>query len=556
AKLSYFHKPGKNPLVPWTIGEVVDKTADVKGDNTAVVSCHQKITKTFTQLRDDVNQFAASLVSFKLPVGSKIGMLAPNLYEWAVVQFAAAKAGLVLVNVNTAYQEPELEFCLNHVKCAAVIIAGKFSRQDYYEMLLHITPELERDLPGELRSTRVISLHHRNVLYDRLVLGTVTFDDLMESATAEDHAAMNAICSRLQFDDAVSIQFTSGSTGRPKAAQLSHFNVVNNANMIGRGFGLHKQDESICLNVPMMHCYGTVVGTLTAAIFGSTTVMPAPSFNAEAALECITKHRCTFIFGTPTMYVDMLAQLEQGQYDVSSVRKDAMGSDHLPIKVELTAEKPLSDKRQAPFIKWDDFRKAFGDLAPEHGLGIRIAEAVRIATKVFSVKIVNGQGNVVPLRERGELCVRGYLVFKGYYREEGKTSEVIRNNWYHTGDEATMSEDGRIMIWGRIKDMIIRGGENVCPKEIEDFLYTHPDVLEVQVVGVPDERLGEEACAWIRLKSGKMLSQEDIRNFCKGKISHFKIPRYVLFVDSFPKTEIGKIQKTEMLKESKKILSL
>ncbi|KAM7308219.1 medium-chain acyl-CoA ligase ACSF2, mitochondrial [Ixodes scapularis] len=321
--LSYFHKPGKNPFLPWTMGEVVDRTADAKGDNIAIVSCHQGIAKTFTELRDEVNQFAASLVSLKLPLGSKIGMLAPNIYEWMVVKFAVAKAGLVLVNINTAYQAPELELCLNHTKCAALIVAGKFCRQSYYEMLLQIAPELDRVSPGELKSARLPLLKHVIMINDSPMRGTVTFDELMKSATAEDYAAMNAIYSKLQFDEAVNIQFTSGTTGRPKAAMLSHFNVVNNANLIGRGFGLHEQSEVICLNAPMMHCYGIVVGTLTAAIFGSTTVMPAPSFKAEAALEAIAKHRCTFIYGTPTMFIDMLAQLERGNYDLSSVRKGA-----------------------------------------------------------------------------------------------------------------------------------------------------------------------------------------------------------------------------------------
>ncbi|KAM7296744.1 hypothetical protein ISCGN_021899 [Ixodes scapularis] len=291
SQLSYFHKPGKQPLLPWTLADVLDKTADAKGDNKAIVSCHQGITKTYTEYRNDINQFAASLMSLNLPVGSMIGIMAPNLYEWGVVQFAAAKAGLVLVNINTAYQAYELEYCLNHTECEAVILSEKFARQDYYQSLLEIAPELERAAPGELKSPRLPYLRHVILISDSPKPGTVTFDDLMKSATNADHAAMQSISSKLQFDAAANVLFTSGTTGRPKAALLSHFNIVNNANLGGRSFGLHEQDDSICLNVPLVHCYGCVGGSLAAAIFGATLVMPAPSFKAKAALEAIAEQR-------------------------------------------------------------------------------------------------------------------------------------------------------------------------------------------------------------------------------------------------------------------------
>ncbi|CAN7937315.1 unnamed protein product, partial [Ixodes hexagonus] len=555
SSLSYFHNPGKEPLLSWTLGEVVDRTADVKGDNTAVVSCHQNISKTFTEYRNDINQVAAGLVSLRLPVGSKIGIVAPNLYEWSVIQFAAAKAGLVLVNVNTAYQIPELEFCLNHTECAAVIMADKFARQDYYQMLLQIAPELERSVAGELKTARLPLLKHVILIGDITKPGTVTYDDLMQSATADHHAAMHSLASKLQFDEAINLQFTSGTTGRPKAAQLSHFNIVNNANLLGRFAGLHEQDESLCLNVPLIHCYGCVAGTLAAAIFGSTTVMPAPSFNAKAALEAITKHRCTFLYGTPTMYIDMINQLEQGDYDVSSVRKGTMAGAPCPPEVVKSARTKLNAQRFYIVYGTTETSPVITATCPDEPTNEWI-ETVGRPFGHTEVKIVDAEDRIVPVNQRGELCTRGYLVFMGYFKEEGKTREVVRNNWYHTGDEAAMSEDGRLTIMGRIKDMIIRGGENVYPLEIEDFLYTHPDVLEVQVVGVPDKRLGEESCAWIKLKPGKTLNEEDVKHFCRGKLSHFKIPKYVLFVESFPKTVSGKIQKHKMREESKKILNL
>ncbi|KAM7308223.1 medium-chain acyl-CoA ligase ACSF2, mitochondrial [Ixodes scapularis] len=556
ASLSYFHNPGREPLLPWTLGQVVDRTADVKGDNAAVVSRHQNITKTYTQLRDDVNQFAAALVSLKLAVGSKIGMLAPNLYEWVVVQFAAANAGLVLVNVNTAYQVPELEFCLNHAECAALIVAGKCSRQDYYKMLLQMAPELERGaLPGELKSTRLPFLKHVILIDDAPMRGTVTFDDLMKSATGADHAAMRSISSKLQFDATVNVQFTSGTTGGPKAAQLSHFNVVNNANLNGRLFGLHENSESICLNVPMLHCYGCVCGSLAAAIFGSTIVMPAPSFKAKAALEAIAEQRCTFIYGTPTMYVDIINEQREGMYDVSSVRKAVMAGAPCPQELVKHAKKTLNVQKFYMMYGSTEASPIITGTNPSEPMEQWI-ETVGTPLDHTEVKIVDSQDRIVPVNQSGELCARGYLVFKGYLKQDEKTREVVRDNWYHTGDEATMSEEGRITIRGRLKDLIIRGGDNIYPQEIEHFLYTHSDVLEVQVVGVPDPRFGEEVCAWIKLKSGKKLSHDDVISFCKGKISHYKIPRYVLLVDSFPKTESGKIQKHKMRVESVKILNL
>ncbi|KAG0414578.1 hypothetical protein HPB47_008274 [Ixodes persulcatus] len=530
SQLSYFHKPGKRPLLAWTLADVLDKTADAKGDNKAIVSCHQGITKTYTEYRNDMNQFAASLMSLNLPIGSMIGIMAPNLYEWGLVQFAAAKAGLVLVNINTAYQAPELEHCLNHTECEAVILSEKFARQDYYQTLLEIVPDLERSAPGELKGPRLPFLKHVILISDSPKPGTVTFNDLMKSATSADHAAMRCVSSKLQFDAAVNVQFTSGTTGQPKAALLSHFNMVNNANSIGRMFGLHEEDDSICLNVPLVHCYGCVGGSLAAAMFGATLVMPSPSFKAKAALQAIAEQRqvCAYIYSDTVINFFFLR--------VTTLLNTVGTTFQILYGCTETSPVITCSERAESTEQW--------------------IQTVGKPTDHVEVKIVDSQGTVVPVNQSGELCARGYLVFKGYLKQDDKTREVVRDNWYHTGDEATMSEDGRITIRGRIKDMIIRGGENIYPQEIENLIYTHSDVLEVQVVGVPDSRLGEEVCAWIILKPGKSLSEGDVKGFCKGKISYFKIPRYVLFAESFPKTVSGKIQKHKLRDESKKILNL
>lgn len=551
--LSYHHTPGKQPLLPLTLGEVVDRAADQHGDKVAIVSCHQSIRKTYSEYKRDIDQLAAALVSLKLRVGSKIAMIAPNMYEWPVVQFATARAGLVLVNINTAYQIPELEYSLHKTGCEAIIFSAQFARQEYYKMLLQIAPELESSTPGDLKSAKLPKLKHVIGISDERKPGTVTFADLMESVTNQHLKDMHAISSRLQFDDPINLQFTSGTTGKPKAAQLSHFNVVNNGYLIGERLELDKQ--VICLNVPFIHCYGCVGGTMAAALHGSTMALPAPGFKAEASLSCIQNEKCTHVYGTPTMYIDMLHHLQNGQYDVSSLRRAVMAGSPCPPEVIKRVMTELNAQRFFILYGATETSPVVTATNPDDQLD----EWIHSVGKPFShteVKIVDKEGNIVPTGQRGELCTRGYLVFMGYFDDEENTRKVVHNGWYHTGDEALMTEDGRVSIMGRIKDMIIRGGENVYPQEIEDFLYNHPAVEEVQVVGVPDKRMGEEACAWIMLKPGSNTTEEDIKNFCKGKLSHFKIPRYILFVDTFPKTLSGKVQKFAMREKSLQILNL
>ncbi|XP_077487483.1 medium-chain acyl-CoA ligase ACSF2, mitochondrial-like isoform X2 [Amblyomma americanum] len=555
SRLSYYHGMSQVPLLPLVAGEVVDGTADVKGDNVAVVSCHQGISKTYVQFKLDIDQLAAALVSLGLPLGSKIGVVSSNIYEWPVIQFATAKAGLVLVNVNTAYQVPEMEHCLKLVDCEALILSEKFARQDYYSMLLKIAPELEHCDPGNLKCQRLPCLKHVILLGDEAKPGTITYDELLTLPSRKDYAAVDLRASQIRFDAPVNVQFTSGTTGKPKGALLSHFNIVNNANSLGHNMGLHKQDEVICLNVPMIHCFGCVIGTLTAAMFGSTVVMAAPGFSALASLEAIQKHRCTLVYGTPTMFIDMLHHLEQSKFDVSSMRKGVMAGAPCPPEIIKHTIERMNTKRLHIFYGSTECSPVVTASDPDEPMEKWIHTVGRPLEHV-EVKIVDDKNNIVPAGTRGELCARGYLVFLEYYNDPDRTKEVVRDKWYHTGDEAIMTEDGHVIISGRIKDMICRGGENVYPPEVEEFLYTHPDIEEVQVVGVPDKRLGEEICAWVKLKEGKTLTKEEIKEFCDGKISYFKTPKYVLFVDSFPKTVSGKIQKFKIREESRKLLNL
>ncbi|KAK8759189.1 hypothetical protein V5799_003175 [Amblyomma americanum] len=501
SRLSYYHGTSQVPLLPLVAGEVVDGTADVKGDNVAVVSCHQGISKTYVQFKLDIDQLAAALVSLGLPLGSKIGVVSSNIYEWPVIQFATAKAGLVLVNVNTAYQVPEMEHCLKLVDCEALILSEKFARQDYYSMLLKIAPELEHCDPGNLKCQRLPCLKHVILLGDEAKPGTITYDELLTLPSRKDYAAVDLRASQIRFDAPVNVQFTSGTTGKPKGALLSHFNIVNNANSLGHNMGLHKQDEVICLNVPMIHCFAHWRVLKPSINTGVMAGAPCPPEIIKHTIERMNTKRLHIFYGS---------------------------TECSPV---VTASDP-----DEPMEKWI------------HTVGRPLDHV--------EVKIVDDKNNIVPAGTRGELCARGYLIFLEYYNEPDRTKEVVRDKWYHTGDEAIMTEDGHVIISGRIKDMICRGGENVYPPEVEEFLYTHPDIEEVQVVGVPDKRLGEEICAWVKLKEGKTLTKEEIKEFCDGKISYFKTPKYVLFVDSFPKTVSGKIQKFKIREESRKLLNL
>ncbi|XP_077530295.1 medium-chain acyl-CoA ligase ACSF2, mitochondrial-like isoform X2 [Haemaphysalis longicornis] len=553
--VSYFRGPRDIPLLPLTVGRVVDRMADAKGDNVAVVSCHQGISKTYSQLKLDVDQLAAALVSLKLPPGAKIGLVATDIYEWPVVQFATAKAGLVLVNINTAYQVPELEYCLKLMECEALILSEKYPRSDYYAMLLEIAPELEHCKPGELKSRRLPHLKLVILLSNAAKPGTISYSDILLQATPEDYANMEARASRIHADDPVNVQLTSGTTGKPKGVLLSHFGIINNALSMGRMLGFHEQDEIICLNVPMIQSFACIIGTLNAALFGSTIVMAAPGFSGLNSLEAISKHRCTVIYGTPRMFTDMLRNVENSSLDVSSVRKGLIGATSGAADVIKHCIRKLNTKRMHILYGSTECSPVVTVSTPDQPMDEWIHTVGKPLDHV-EVKVVDSEHNTVPLNTRGELCVRGYLVFLEYYNQPDRTKQAVRDGWYYTGDEVIMTESGHVKYIGRIKDKIHCGTESVCPVEVEEFLYSHPDIEEVHVVGVPDARLGENVCAWVKLKAGRKLTEGDIKKFCDGKISYFKIPEYILFVDTFPKTVSGKVQKFKMREESRKKLNL
>ncbi|CAN8018070.1 unnamed protein product [Ixodes persulcatus] len=555
ANLSYYHQPGTEPLLSWTLGEVVDRTADAKGDNIAVVSCHQNISKTFTEYRNDINQFAAGLVSLQLPVGSKIGIVAPNLYEWAVTQFASAKAGLVLVNVNTAYQVSELEFCLNHVKCAALIVAEKFARQDFYQMLLQIMPELKRSAMGQLKSARLPLLKHVILISETSKPGTVTYDDLMQSATAEHHAAMHAISSKLQFDEVINIQFTSGTTGRPKAAQLSHFNIVNNADLIGRVLGLREQVLRLSLSVLGLLLVAGDAEIYKATLFKQINICSHRSVKWCLALE-FRKFSEVFLLLRPLILFGQFYERQMpddGNLPSTSVRRFA--TDHNQIIKGVGRKKPAMEAKihLVPFANHGT--KHFVHLNyPAFVNGSIVTVRLLFSSRVSVLFLFS---RTSPLTKHGTVSL--FRIISLDWIAAGRIRrEVIMPKFQPDPipNSKLVSDFLKISMGAHFRPFSVSGA--VEPHAFENSVagFTYGVLNFSQVVGVPDKRLGEESCAWIKLKPGKTLNEEDVKSFCKGKLSHFKIPKYVLFVEAFPKTVSGKIQKHKMRDESKKILNL
>ncbi|GBL96173.1 Acyl-CoA synthetase family member 2, mitochondrial [Araneus ventricosus] len=555
-KNSYYFMPGDIMLSSLRVGDIIDASAEKCGDHTAVISVHQNISKTYSKLRHEVERLASGLLSIGLRKGDRIAMCAPNCYEWPLTQFAAAKAGLILVNINPAYQSMELEFCLKKVDCKALIIPDAFKTQDYYKILCDIIPDLPRSTPGKLQNSKLPNLEKIIMISDYRMDGVLNMRDVMHEGNKESDALLSKIEKSIQFDDPVNIQFTSGTTGTPKGAVLTHHNVVNNALLSGHRYGFNlKRPISLC-HLPLFHSFGCVQAALATYFFHGTCVLPSGVFDAIASLKAIEKHKCSIIFGAPTMYVDMIRNFQFARFDIATLKQAVVGG----------AAPPASLVR--------DFKHVLGISDPMVGYGAtetspaisisrrddyfeNIVNGVMKLIEYSEAKIVDSNGEVVPVNVQGELCARGHVTFLGYWNEEKKTAEVLdKTHWYHTGDLATMNEYGFIKIVGRIKEMIIRGGENIYPQEVENFLNSHPAVLEAHVCGVPDQRMGEEACAWICLKEGMSLTEEQVKQFCKGKISHFKIPRYIMFVDDFPKTQSGKVQKFEMSKISIEKLKL
>ena len=546
---SYVHGASVTTLIGETIGVYFDQAAERFGERDALIVRHQGIRWNWRQLRERVDALATGLMAFGLEPGARIGIWSPNNTEWVVTQFATAKAGLILVNINPAYRLAEVEYALNKAGCVALITASRFKTSDYLGMLDELMPELAAASPGYLRAMRLPDLRLIITIGGESVPGTARFDDVCGLGRGAERDKLAALASQLQFDDAINIQFTSGTTGFPKGATLTHHNILNNGFFIGEAMRLGP-DDRLCIPVPLYHCFGMVLGNLACLTHGAAMVFPSEGFEPLATLEAVAAERCTALHGVPTMFIAEMDHPDFAKFDLSSLRTGIMAGSPCPIEVMRRAVERMHLGEITIAYGMTETSPVSFQSSTDDPIDRRVSTVGRVQPHI-EVKIVDAEGHIVPRGTPGELLTRGYSVMLGYWNDAERTREAIDPaRWMHTGDLATIDDDGYCNIVGRIKDMVIRGGENVYPREIEEFLYRHPKIQDVQVIGVPDLRYGEELCAWVRLRDGETATAEEIRAFCQGQIAHYKIPRYVKFVDAFPMTVTGKIQKFLMREET------
>ncbi|MFC7515531.1 AMP-binding protein [Herbaspirillum sp. GCM10030257] len=543
------------PLIEQTIGDFFDAMAARVPDNAALVSCHQQLRYSYRELQREANRLASALLAIGMGPGDRVGIWSHNNAQWLLTQIATAKAGIVLVNINPAYRIAELEYALNKVGCKALITMTSFKTSDYLAMVRDIMPEIAASSPGQLKASRVPSLSTVIHLGESDEPGMIRFTDLMARGNPDD-ADLKGIAGTLRNTDPINIQFTSGTTGFPKGATLTHRNVLNNGFFIGEAMRLSTEDR-LCIPVPLYHCFGMVLGNLACLTHGATIVYPNDAFDPLSVLQAVQDERCTGLHGVPTMFIAELDHPRFAEFDLSTLRTGIMAGSPCPIEVM---------KRVVSDMHMSEVTIAYGmtETSPvscqsttDTPLEKRVSTVGRVQPHL-EVKIADPEsGKPVAIGVTGELCTRGYSVMHGYWDDPQKTAEAIDSEgWMHTGDLAVMDAEGYVNIAGRIKDMVIRGGENIYPREIEEFLYRHPAVQDVQVIGVPDRKYGEELCAWVIRRPGASVTEDELRDFCKGQIAHYKIPRYIRFVDSFPMTVTGKVQKfrmRELMKDELKI---
>jgi fatty-acyl-CoA synthase len=547
---SYTSGTSDTPLLGITIGDMFDQTAETYPDHLALISRQQQIRLTYRQLQEQVNQCAKGLMQLGLQKGQRIGILAPNRAEWTITQFATSKLGLILVNLNPAYRLHELEYVLTQAGCSALVIAGRFKTSNYTEMICALAPELNLCEPGQLTSAKLPDLTTVIHMSAEKGPGMFTWNELMTIGAPVSDEQLRGRQQDQEFDDPINIQYTSGTTGFPKGATLSHHNILNNGYVLAN-LQHFTHEDTLCIPVPLYHCFGMVAGNLGCITHGATMVYPSEGFEPLAVLQAVQEERCTALYGVPTMFIAELEHPDFGAFDFSSLRTGIMGGSPCPEEVM---------KKVIALMNMSEVEICYGmtETSPvstqtriDAPLEKRVG-TVGVIHPHLEIKIVDpATGKVVPLGEAGELCTRGYSVMLGYWNNPEATALAIDSaHWMHTGDLATMDSEGYIKIVGRIKDMIIRGGEKVYPREIEEFLHTHPRVSDVQIIGVPDARYGEEIAAWVKLKLGEEVTAEELKGFCRGKISHYKIPRYFKFVNEFPMTVTGKPQKFQMRRQS------
>jgi fatty-acyl-CoA synthase len=541
-ELSYVCGTGPVPLLYKTVGGVLEDAARRWGERPALIVRQQNIRWTYRELNEAADRLAAGLIKLGLQPGDRVGIWSPNRYEWVLTQFATAKAGLILVNVNPAYRISELEFVLNKVGCKALILAPNFKSSDYVGMLRQLAPELATSAVGDLQSARLPTLRTVILTDDARVPGFMPFRSVETLGTDIERERLNQLRTLLQPEDSINIQFTSGTTGLPKGATLSHHNIVNNGYFVASHMAFSHED-SLCVPVPLYHCFGMVMGVLGCVTHGAAMIFPAEAFEPGAVLEAIAAEKCTALYGVPTMFIAELDHPQFRNYDLSSLRTGVMAGAPCPVEVMKRVIADMNMREVTIAYGMTETSPVSFQSRSDDSIERRVSTVGRIHPHL-EVKIVDTEGRVVPRGERGELLTRGYSVMTGYWDDAEKTRQSVdEQGWMHTGDLAVIDAEGYCNIAGRVKDLIIRGGENVSPREVEEFLYRHPQIQDVQVFGIPDQRYGEIVCAWIKLKGADPCDADAIRSFCRDQIAHFKVPTHIRFVEQFPMTVTGKIQK-------------
>ncbi|MEA2530377.1 MAG: fatty-acyl-CoA synthase [Thermomicrobiales bacterium] len=548
--LSYVHGASAIPLIGATIGDLFDRVATQLPEHEALVSRHQGLRYTYAELREACDRFARGLLALGVTKGDRIGIWSPNHAEWVIAQFATPKIGAILVNVNPAYRVRELEYALRQSGCSVLIIAPPFKTSDYASLLREVCPEIDRCEPGQLRSERLPDLRTVIAFGDQSVPGAYTWQHVVAAGESVSAAELEERQREQAFDDPINIQYTSGTTGFPKGATLSHHSILNNGFFIGERMRFTEQDR-LCIPVPFYHCFGMVLGNLACVTHGATMVIPAPGFDPRLTLEAVAEERCTALHGVPTMFIAELGDPEFARFDLSSLRTGIMAGSPCPVEVMKQVVEKMHMGEVTICYGMTETSPVSFQSTTDDPIVKRVSTVGRVHPHVECKIVDPPSGQVVPRGEPGELLSRGYIVMLGYWGNPEATADAIdAGRWMHTGDLATMDAEGYVNIVGRAKDMIIRGGENIYPREIEEFLYAHPKIRDVQVIGVPDERYGEEVMAWVILHPGQDASPEELRAHCQGQIAHYKIPRHWRFVESFPMTVTGKIQKYKMREQA------
>lgn len=547
---SYTSGTSDAPLLGLTIGDMFDQTVDHYPDRPALISREQGVRLTYRELQAQVDRCARGLIHLGVQKGHRIGIWSPNRAEWCITQFATSKIGAILVNINPAYRLQELEYALKQSGCSALILSPNFKSSDYTQMIMDLAPELASCAPGQLKAEKLPELTAVIRMGPDSMPGMFTWDELMAMGDLVSQEQLVTRQRELEFDDPINIQYTSGTTGFPKGATLSHHNILNNGYFVAR-LQNFTHNDILCIPVPLYHCFGMVMANLGCITHGAAMVYPSEGFEPLAVLQTVQEERCTALYGVPTMFIAELEHPQFHEFDLTSLRTGVMAGSPCPVEIMKRVIDQMHMREVEICYGMTETSPVSTQTHIDSPLDKRVS-TVGVIHPHLEIKIVDpATSQVVPIGETGELCTRGYSVMLGYWNNPEATAQAIDTaRWMHTGDLATMDDEGYVNIVGRIKDMIIRGGENIYPREIEEFLYTHPRISDVQVIGVPDPKYGEAIMACIKIKPGEQLTEEEVMAYCQGQIAHFKMPRYIKFVDSFPMTVSGKIQKFLMRRQA------